>query len=238
MASVERHGWRRGRWVLLGCLIAGVGAAAFLLTRSSIFSISAIEIVGERRLTEASILSASGLREGGSALAADLAAAEERIAALQGVADAQVARAGVGVLITVVERRPALEVRLGGLQWLLDEHGALVDTAGSPHARVPVLIVTGPDPVVGMEPPVDAGTVERALTLWRALPIGVDQIMLDADGGVSFQLGAVDIRFGDLDRVQDKMRAIALVQRRARADGARLLVLDVSAPSRPAAHVV
>lgn len=235
----RRSAWRRRGWAVLVLVVATVSVGAFLLNRTSVFSIDSIEVVGAGRVTQASILHASGLQEGGSALMADLDSAEQQIRMLQGISDVRVERMGsLGVRITVVERTPAIEVRVGGLHWLLDEDGALVDTAGAPGDHLPLVIVTGREPIVGMAPPVDRPTVERILHLWRSLRAEVAQLMLDPEQGVSFQMGSTDIRFGDLVDIDAKIRAIMLVHRRVRADGARVLVLDVSAPSRPAAHIV
>lgn len=219
-------------------LVVAVAAGAFVLTRSSVFSITSIQVLGERRTTEASIIRASGLQVGASALGADLERAREAIRGLPGIASASVERTdGLAVRITVVERTPAIEIRLGGLQWLLDRTGVLVDTAGT-AARVPVVIVAGTDPVVGMDPPIEPSSVGPLLELRQALPRSVGHLMLHTDRGISFQFGTTDIHFGGIDRIADKLRAIELVRRQVRRDGGRLLSLDVSAPSRPAAHVV
>lgn len=228
---------RRGRMVLGLLLVAGLVAGGIAVSRSLLFDLARIEVVGARAVDPAAVVDASRLEIGQSVLGIDLAAVAERVRRVHGVADARVERDGsLAVRITIVERAPAVEVRAGDRRWVLDAAGQPVLEGIDAEGRIPVVeIARGP----GTGAVLPRGTTAGVLLIWEALPPPVQKQVTSFQplegGAFALRLGRAQIAFGPPERVEEKVAAIGMVLRRVADDGGTLLRLDVRSPTRPAA---
>jgi len=233
--AAQRRRYRRiAAAILTVALIAAGGIAA---SRSLLFDLNRIEVIGAVTVAREDVVRASGLRVGQSALGIDLSAAASAVEALPGVGSARVERDGsLALRIVVVERKATVEIRGNGRRWYLDDDGAVVQA--KPTRRVPV-IVAASAPGIGVSLP--PGTVRGVLVVWRAMPPvvrrAVESFDTPADGTIRFRLGHASVVFGSLERVEDKIAALILVRQRVARDGSTLLAVDLTAPDRPAARV-
>jgi hypothetical protein len=271
----KRRRTRRGhRWLkvaLVLALVAGGAGGAYALTRSKLFGVSRIDVVGARTLTRAAVIEASGIAIGENAMALDLGAVADRVRALDGVADARVEREGsLGIRITISERRPAVEVRVGHAKMWFDQSAHLLDLARAPKGKFPLVVVTRPAPPPApavaaavatpagtpapavpatpavAEPPFDpvafaTPTVRSVLAVWRRLPAdfrsSITRFDAQPDGTLVFAAGPTRVTFGAPDRIAEKIAALNLVSARVTGGGGRLVSIDLSSPSHPAARI-
>ncbi|MFA5889622.1 MAG: FtsQ-type POTRA domain-containing protein [Actinomycetota bacterium] len=228
---------QRRRVVLAVVMTIGAGWGAWALTRTSVFGLSEIEVVGNRTVARARIVEASGLQPGDNVMKIDLDAVALRVRALPALALARVKRDGsLKIRIEVLERAPVLEVRARSGRWVLDQTGQPLEAAG-PHGRIPVLTLRrDPD---GASPGSDPA-VRSAMRAWAVLPRSVRSRIRAfedrEDGMVVFRMHGIRVVFGGVDRVGDKLNAIDLVVARAAERGAVLEQVDVRAPARPTAR--
>lgn len=237
--AVRAEGRRqRRRIVLAALLVAGGGWGAWALTRTSVFGLTEIEVVGNQSVPRERIVQASGLRPGDNVMGIDLEAAAARVRALPELALARVERDGtIKIRIAVVERAPVLEVRSPVRRWILDQAGQPLDRASSSGARVPVLkLQKDPDG----DAPGSIGAVEIAMRALTVLPRSVTKRIRSfedqGDNSVVFRIDDIRVVFGPLDRVREKLKAIETVRADAAERGAKLVQVDVRAPERPAAR--
>lgn len=141
-----------GRW-RTRLLVAVVAVAAIVITgwflaSSSLFALRYVTVEGTSRLTPHEVLTAAGVREGSSLVSLNPGAVARRVERLTPVAVAQVSRNWPhGLVIHVVERRPAGVVISAGSVELLDATGvAFASAPSAPHGLVTVDV---PDPVPG-----------------------------------------------------------------------------------------
>lgn len=219
-------------------IVAALGSGGWALSRSSLFVVQHIEVVGNAILSDAEVIAAAGIPEGTNALAADLDAAEERLRAVAAIGEAQVERSGaLGIRIRIVERAPAVEIRAASGRWFLDREGHAIDAPRAGASSIPVIETAwaGQGP-----PPLPAGEVRAVLAVWDALPeeMRARVAAFEHSSAVVFRLGTVRVIFGAAVRIPDKLDAVRMVLARARRDGRRVLQVDVRAPDRPAARVV
>lgn len=153
--------WRR--WTLLVVVAAiAVGATGWFLVNSSLFALHYVTVEGTSRLTPAEVLNAAAVREGTSLVRLDPAAVARRVERLPPVADAVVSRRWPhGLLIHVIERKPAAVVTTAGRVELLDATGVpFASVASAPPGLVKV-DVSAPVPGAG---DAAARTAMRVLT--------------------------------------------------------------------------
>lgn len=230
---------RRRRATAVAVLVVGVGSGAFALTRSSVFALQGIRVVGNRSVPAAAVIAASGLRTGQRVVGLDIRTAAARVERLAQVADARVERDGaLGLRIVVVERTPAVEIRWAAGRAYLDASGDGIEWAAAGD-RVPVIDVPGwytrdAPHVVGPE------GVRAVASLWRALPgrwrRRITSFSVPVGERLAFDLGGARVTFGRAERVREKLSALELLLRYAARRGDRLVEADVRAPSRPAAR--
>ena len=137
-AGGDSH-WRR--WVILAVVLAVVlVATGWILANSSLFALRYVTVEGTSRLTPTEVLSAASVREGTSLVRLDPGAVAHRVERLPQVADAVVSRRWPhGLLIHVIERKPAAVVTSAGRVELLDATGvAFASVASPPHGLVKV----------------------------------------------------------------------------------------------------
>lgn len=218
--------WRRLRVVVLVALVAfGVGAA----TRSPLLDVDDAVVVGADRSGDEAVLAAAGVVAHEPLVDLDPAAAVERVRSLPWVAEADLERRwreGT-VVLTVVERQPAAEVRAG-------EQSAIVDRTGR-------VLVVGPPAVEGVDglavvegvglvgpgavlDPAGQDLVRVAALLSPGLRTRVDVVRpaATADGEVELVLAPRGVvRFGRVGsdaEIGEKVRTLATVFAEAQLD--------------------
>lgn len=138
---------RRRRTIVAVLLLATISVGGWAFARSSFFALSRIEVRGVRTLTAEDVIRASGLRIGQSVLTLDGDAVEARLRGLALIRRAGVRREAASVVvITIVERTPALEVRMPDARYFVDDDGRRFQGRPAPGARVPLLRVLPPPP--------------------------------------------------------------------------------------------
>lgn len=228
---------RKRRIVLAVVLLLGIAYGAWMLTRTSVFNLEKIEVVGAKTIPQSQIVAASGLRVGQNALGLDLRAVAARVRALPDIEDVRVTRVGsLEIRIEILERTAAIEVRSGKVRWFLDQRGvSLIDQ--KPRDGLPVILVAPPADVTAVSP-VDASNV---LAIWAKMPVDMrarlTSFSLLPDGSITFDLRGTVVVFGTADQIDQKLLAVGLVSARVTAAHHRLVRVDVRAPSRPAARV-
>ena len=122
--------WKR--WTILGAVVAIVlVATGWFLVNSSLFALHYVTVEGTSRLTPTEVLSAAAVREGTSLVRLDPGVVAHRVERLPPVADAMVSRRWPhGLVIRVIERKPAGVVMTAG-------HAELLDATGVAFASVP-----------------------------------------------------------------------------------------------------
>lgn len=235
----ERQLTRRRR-TLVVVLSVVVIAALIAVERSPLVGIERVEVAGTERLTAAEVRAAADLEIGTSTLRLRLGEVEQRVAKLPLARTASARRLDpLTVHIDVEERVPALRVRAGDDDVLVDREGVVLAPAdGSvdvPSALLPVR-VSGSAPPLGER--ADTGTpMDAALRTWRGLSgplrVEVEALRADAAGDVELTLrSGTEVRMGDAQRLDEKVRALGAVLEDL--EGTPVQAIDVTAPGRPA----
>ena len=222
---------RHKRKIVAVAVVTTLGTGGWALAHSRLFALERIEVRGNSLLGDRAVVAASGLRVGMNMLSVDTGAVES---ALEGLAVVDAARAErrypSRVVITVVERAPAVQVETATGVWLADDHGRLIVPVDGTSAGMTRLRVNAP---------VGSSELADALRLWAALPPSVRTRIAAVDaadpGALSAVLDGIQVVFGSPEDVEAKLRAVGGVLARAKADGVRVRRIDVRAPKRPAA---
>jgi cell division protein FtsQ len=224
----RRHAGSR-RWLTRALIVAvALGAVVitgFFLARSSLVALHFVTVEGTSRLTPAEVLNAASVREGTSLVRLDPGAVARRVEQLAPVADAQVTRDWPhGLVIRVVERRPAGVVVSDGHVELLDATGvAFATVSTAPHGLVTVEV---PDPVPGA----GEAAARTAMRVLAQLPKGVRAHVASINAR---SVDAVSVRLANGSTVvwgsaSDAMRKAAVLRTLMRRPAQ---VYDVSTPS-------
>lgn len=232
---------RRLRATLAVVLLIGLAGGAWVLTRSPVFGLSRIDVVGAVRVTRQAIIDASGVRPGQNAMAIDLGAVTARVRAVPGVADARVERSGsLSLRIVIIEQRAVALVRSAGRRWYVDQSGRPVTVAGG-RGVVPVIVFDGQRRALIDEGVSVAGAVRTVLDMLDRFPADLRARVRSfgprLDGTVIVRLDAFQVNFGMPVAIDQKIVALGLVEGQVRRDGQRVRVIDVSAPDHPVARV-
>jgi len=235
----HQHAIRRRRVTFTVVVVLALASGGWVLARSSLFALEGIEVTGTKLLTRAEVLQASGLHPGQSMLSLHTDRVLARIERIPLVREATVHRVPTSrIRITVVERVPAYVLETTESRWYIADDATLLGDAPANDTRLPTIRI---------DTPLTADTGDRARTpallqalgLWRALPnaLKAGHPTIDATvlAGLTLIRTDYEIRFGTLDRMQEKLRAIGLVFDRVRRTHDRVVSLDVRSPSRPAA---
>jgi cell division protein FtsQ len=222
---------RRTIWLLV---VFAVTASLVAVERSALVGLEEVQVVGTDRLAPDEVRAAADLDLGTSTLRLRLADAEARVAELPLVQEADASRLDpLTVVIEVQERQPALVVRGGDREVLLDRHGVLIADEEAGHLT-PIDLASDP-PAVGEEVAEDPA-LANAFQAWRGLsgPLRAEVERYEAHGPdeLSLQLtSGIEVRFGRADRVDEKVRALGAVL--GDLGEAEVDVIDVRAPSAP-----
>jgi len=236
--DVRRDEGRRRLRILVGCLaIVGSVAAAAGAGRSPLFDVDYADVRGTDRTPRAEVVRAAGLVSHPAMLDVDTGAVAHRVEALPWVLDATARREWPGtVRIDVTERRPAAVLPAAAGTWAVaDRTGRILQIGPEKPAGLPVIGNIPPPERAGASVPAAA---TASLRVAAALPALVRDRVSDvatlATGEVELQLtppGGV-VRLGQPVDLATKLRVLTTVL--ARADLARVSVVDVRVPKAPA----
>ncbi len=240
--DVRRGNARRRRRVTFSVttlLLLAIGG--WILARSSLFGLDSIEVSGTHLLSRAQILQASGLRVGQNMLSVHADDVRARIRQLPLVRTARVARPSPSrLLITIEERAPSFVLQTLEGRWYLDDQATLLEEAVTTGRALPTIqIDTDLDADPGDR--VRARALQAAVSLWDSLPAalrdGAPAIDATSLAGLTLVRNGMTVRFGTLDRIDEKLEAMRLVLDRVRKAGDHVVSLDLRSPARPAAQI-
>ncbi|MGH3441702.1 MAG: cell division protein FtsQ/DivIB [Nitriliruptorales bacterium] len=233
-AEVKRQDMlRRRRRTLVLLVLLGLVALGVWVERSPLVALEQVEVVGTRRIDPEEVREAAALRLGTSTLRLRLGPAEDRVKALPAVRSANVSRVDpLTVRITVDERTPALVLRAGNGNSLVDEEGVVL--ARGSQDGLPVLSSGLPKPALG-ESVADLRGFAAGFQVQAGLPADVADLVVRYEvRGDDVQLilaSEVRVLFGRPDRIAAKATAMrALVGEIGEETD---VVLDVRAPGNP-----
>jgi cell division protein FtsQ len=216
--------WRIRIAVAVGA-VAALAVTGWFLASSSLFALHYVTVEGTSRLTPHEVLSAAGVREGTSLVSLDPGAVADRVERLTPVAAAHVTRRWPhGLVIHVVERRPAGVVVSDGAVELLDASGvAFASAPAAPHDLVTV-------EVPGRVPGPGEAAARAAMRVLAELPRGVRAQVTTV---TARSVNAVSVHLTDGRRViwgsaGDATTKAAVLRTLMRRDAQ---VYDVSTPS-------
>lgn len=233
-ARARRQRLRRAlRMLVLGAVVAGVGALAWLFGWSSVLAVEDVSVVGvsgERadevlRLAEAPI---------GTPLArVDTGTITARVAELPEAAEVDVRRSWPNTLtIEVTPRTPVAAVSDGDAWWSVDDTGALFNSAPSRPEGLPVLDASASDSAD------DAAARAAGISVLTGLPPALLELVetVEARSAADVRLALTDgstVRWGTAERIERKAEVLlALIA--AQDEDEPPSSYDVSAPNHPA----
>lgn len=245
-AAARRRRTGIGFAVLLTLLVGG-----WELSKSSLFAVSRVEVVGTKLVAPGKVVDASGLRVGQSVLWVRPEVVASRIRALDLVRDVVVRRVGVSVIrIEVSERAAALEVRMAAGRWYFDQDGREISLARPPGGHLPVVIMAAPpaappgadsaepSPSVPTLPP---GVAAAIVEIWGKIPSwlssGVRFFSAPSADAISFRWSKTEVFFAGTDRVDEKVAALRAIVDAAKRQHRALRRVDLRAPAHPAAVI-
>ncbi len=231
-----------GSFVLLGFLAVG----GWALTRTPLFAVDAVEVVGVQAELAAQVRAVAGLPPGTNLLDVDLPGVAAAVERLGWVVDATATRRPPSTIeLRVVARAPAAYLEAGGAGWLVADDGTVL-AAAEPTTdllliSVPAVLVPAPGEAIADQ------TVLTALDVAADLPAGLlrNVLRIEAAAGTQDLIVAIPseygtqnvrVRLGTADDVAQKAQAVlALVdQVRAHArEGITIATIDVRAPRHP-----
>jgi len=237
----RQHARRRRRVTFSVFVLLMLSGGGWALSRSSLFALEGIEVTGTKLLSQAEILQASGLHTGQSMLSLHADRVRERIGRLPLVREVSVDRIPTSrIRITVVERVAAFVLTTTESRWYVDDEARLLGDASGDAPALPRIEIDAPLSADIGDRVVTPALVD-ALDLWKALPDslrgGAPTIDVTPAAGLTLVRSDYEIRFGTLEQMPDKLRAIGLVLDRALRTRDRVLMVDVRSPSHPAARL-
>lgn len=197
-------------WSTLAVLLLTIvgGTVLLRLQRSSYFIVRQVTVTGTRTLDPTSIAQKSGAL-GAEIYTVDASSIQNTIDTIPAVESARVRRVWPNAItIAVQERQPWGTWQLGGVNYLVDAHGVVLDVLGSPQG--PTIYDLDASP--GLQPGdrVDADAIHLADQLASTLPGAVSQqaskFQYAADGGLEVITDrGVQARFGDSQGLDYKL---------------------------------
>ncbi len=226
----------RGAWLALTFMLLAVVATTVMLEaqRSDYFTVSRVDVTGISVLSQATILENAGIA-GRPIYAIDTAAVQAALQSLPAVQSAKVRRIWPNrVAIAIQERQPWGTWQIGGVNYLIDGQGVVLDVVGQPQQNTIFELDAAP----GLRPGerVDADAVQAARLLMQQLPLTVAQhvtrLEYSTEDGLTLVTDqGVQVRLGD---GQDLAYKLAVWQALDAKVGARNVhLLDLRSVDRP-----
>lgn len=223
-----RERWRRLAITITVTLVLLAVVAYVIVVHTSVFAMTSVNVVGEKKVSAQQIVSVAALTIGTPLASVDTSGAAARVEKLAPIASARVSLDWPHtVVITVTERVPAALIPNGSGYDVVDVSGVVFGKAATPTAGLAVIQVQG-------GPAVKAAVVPGALAALRALPAGlagqVTGISASSAYSITLKLrgGAVVDWGGPEDAAAKAADLVALVRLH------RAARYDVSAPEAPA----
>nr|MBO2500597.1 FtsQ-type POTRA domain-containing protein [Acidimicrobiia bacterium] len=216
---------------LLRLLIAlGVAGAVVWFMHSPFMSVGRIVVDGARQVDVEAVLAQHGIYEGRPLLFLDVASAEAALLEDPWVAEATVARDWpTTVLVEVVEREPAVAVRLADGWWSAAADGVLLERAEQRPDGLPAADFAD----VPSEEVAEDLDVAGAIEYLAALPpeYRADALVVSGDEGLEGTVAGFRVRIGRPFDTAEKARVTAAILEQGVEEGS---VITVMAPANPA----
>lgn len=227
----------RLRVALIVLAVFAVVASAILTYRSNAFSISRVDVVGARRLTQEQVRALANVPAGATLLRLPVREIEARLRRSPWVSSAEVSRDFPdGLRVRITEREPAALVDAGGSAiWQVDSTGVWLapDSGETTSSLVLIRDVPGLDPAPGRrtrsETLVNAVEVARQLDAYlrplvrTVVAPAIDKTALITANDVEIFVGSSD----DIARKQEIARKILEQQ------GGKVVYINVRSVERP-----
>ena len=234
VAVLRDAGRRRLRMVLAALGVVGAVAFAFGLTRSPVFDVDEVRVLGAARTTPAEIEQAGGLAHGPQLADVKPAAVAARLARLPWVQEAKVVRHWPGTVeVTLLERTPLATVPAAAGGWaVVDDTGRVLETTPEPQpGMVQVNAPVAPEPGEQV-PPATLGALGVLDALPPSLIERVNGLTVAEDGVLDLHAqGLPVIHFGPPTSVRAKLVALTTLVARTNLRGVR--AIDVRVPTAP-----
>ena len=159
-------------------LLAGIYRGFGLVMSADALTVTRITVSGSERLSRGEVLSLLDGLLGRNMLAVRLDEWRERVLESPWVEDAALRRVLPGTVdVVIAERSPMGVGRIGGVLYLLDEQGGIIDEFGPTHAEFDLPLIdglTGPGPAIAAGAPVvdpaRAALAARVMSSLQARP--------------------------------------------------------------------
>ena len=234
---------RRQRWLGSAAAVVLLATAAVVASRSPMFAITEIRLVGVDGERAAELRDFAPLREGENLLATDLRRVERRLAQVPWVRAVDAVRLPPSTVEVRVEvRRPVAVVRLAGAVWTVDSDGVVL----APGAQEGLVVIEAPNSVLpGVGTRASDAAVQNALAVHTALPERwrevVDRYDAPSERGLRLHLvldpehrdGGGWVRFGSAERGEDKSRVLMALLEEVERAPVPVAEIDVRAPGNP-----
>ncbi len=200
--------------VMAAAIVAGV---AWALLGSGLLMVRSVHAAGTPLVPRAKILQAAGIRIGTPLIRIDTAEVARRVEQIAQVQSAQVTRDWPNkVVITVLDRTPAVAVPQGGRYALVDKFGVIVRWAARPPKRMPLLLADPAGSASGLR---GSAGVRAAVTVLQDIPAGlrrrIQAVQAPAANAVVLELrGGIRILWGGTDRSAAKAAELTALMRR------------------------
>jgi cell division protein FtsQ len=210
--------------------------ALFAVSRSSLFALRHVEVVGSDHRSPADIRERAALDPGANVVWLDTAAVEQRLESDPWIADATVTRSlPWTVRIAVEERTPVAEIAAGETRALVAADGTWLGPA--PHAgRLPSIVLPPAAPAtVGV--PGEGGAVRALAAMSPSVRQRVREVRIAIGGTLTLRLNdGSTVRLGAAVDLNQKMRMLRRLLAWERDEGTALRSISLLAPSAPAAE--
>jgi len=230
--------WARLRRTLAVLVLVAVASGALWFERSEHATVIAIEVVGLARLDVDTVVAASGVAVGDSAVRLRPARIGRDVATLTLVRSADVGRDRLRrVIITVEERAPVYVAQHRAASVLVDRDGVVIARGDDP--RLPVVRLATPPPAPGSLVASHVA-LANAHRVWTGLsgPLRSRVLAMEAPDEDGLELELTDapvVRFGRAELLEEKVRAMGAIL--DDVAGSEVVLIDVRVPGFPVVRI-
>lgn len=227
---------RPARLIVLALILSTLAFGGWRFWNSTALELRRVEVAGNRRVAKEEIAGASHLQAGIHLLKVRPGDVAQRVEALPWVANARVERIIPSKLrITVTERRPSVEIVVGGKSYLADREGMVLQEGRGMRLQILGL----PLDSLSIGHPIEALPFRESLVVFDALDesiqkrvtsvhaASVDRITLELDD-------ATLVVYGAPEKVESKNYALSAILAEAAKQGPPPASIDLRVPNRPA----